>query len=154
MKDTILIYADGGCRGNRKNDNVGGWGVFLKYNDYEKTLYGGTKNTTNNKMELTSVIKGLKACKKRDVQTIVVMDSSYVVDNLKWVPTWKKKNWRNSKNKPVKNKELWEELYKLVCLFSKIQFKRVKGHSGIEGNEIADSLANKAMDELEFNNPF
>ncbi|MDF2879392.1 MAG: ribonuclease, partial [Clostridia bacterium] len=147
--DKIYIYCDGGCRGNGKENNVGGWGVYLSYKNTTKELYGGTKNTTNNIMELTSCIEGLRAITKKDIPVEVVMDSAYVVKGItEWVHNWIKKGWMTSQKKPVENKELWETLYKLRKEFSNITFIQVKGHASNAGNNKADELANRAMDEL------
>lgn len=144
----IIIYADGGCRNNQCKENIGGWGAYLTKGEYIKELYGSAKNTTNNKMELTSAIEGLKVLKKYTTPVEVHMDSAYVVNGINsWVTDWIKKNWRKSDGKPVENKELWQELWALKSKFNDIKFIKVKGHSGNDGNEKADELANKAMDE-------
>ena len=148
--DEIIIYIDGGCRGNQKDKNVGGWGVVLKYKEHMKTLYGGEQNTTNNKMELTAAIMSLRALKTTHIPVRVHCDSSYVVNGMNnWVKGWIKKGWRKSDMQPVENKELWQELWKLSQAQSDIQWIKVKGHSGVELNELADKLANKGMDELD-----
>ena len=146
----IYLYCDGGCRGNQEITNVGGWGVLLEYNGSKKELYGGARNTSNNKMELTSAIEGLKAIKNKTLPVVVVMDSQYVVKGInEWINGWIKNNWRTAKKTPVENKELWQTLLDLKNQFSDIKFQQVPGHSGHPGNERADFLANKAMDEIE-----
>ena len=147
--DKIYIYCDGGCRGNGKENNIGGWGVYLTYKGKTKELYGGARNTTNNIMELTSCIEGLKAINKKDMPVEVVMDSVYVVKGIKeWVYSWVKKGWINSQKKPVENKALWMTLYELRKEFKDITFIQVKGHADNAGNNKADELANRGMDEL------
>ena len=121
--DAIIIYIDGGCRGNQKDKNVGGWGAVLKYKEHMKTLYGGEQNTPNNKMELTAAIMALRTLKTTHIPVRVYCDSSYVVNGMNnWVKRWIKKG-----------------------RISDFQWIKVKGHSGIELNELADKLANKGM---------
>lgn len=147
--DEIIIYTDGGCRGNQKDKNVGGWGVVFKYKEHIKTLYGGEQNTTNNRMELTAAIMALRTLKTTNIPVKVHCDSSYVVNGMNnWVKGWIKKGWRKSDMQPVENKELWQELWKLSQTQSDIQWIKVKGHSGVELNELADKLANKGMDKI------
>lgn len=139
------MYTDGGCRGN---PGIGGWGVWLSYNNKEKTLKGSAKNTTNNQMELTAIIQGLQALKSNSVAIDIYTDSKYCINGINsWIAGWKKNNWKNSKKQEVKNKELWQKLDALRQNFD-ITWHWVKGHSGNKGNEIADELANLAMDEL------
>lgn len=146
----LEIYTDGGCRGNGKDMNVGGWGVYLKYGDKTTTIKGGCKNTTNNIMELTACIEALKRLKSKNKETIVYTDSAYVLNGItSWIHSWMAKGWRTSQKKPVENKELWIELYNLKKQFSNIQFVKVKGHSDNFGNNMADKLVNDIMDELE-----
>ena len=146
----VIIYADGGCRGNQNKINVGGWGVVLTQGEHYKTLKGHCENTTNNKMELTAAIKALEAIKHNKHPIEVYMDSAYVVNGIsQWVEGWIKRNWRKSDKKPVENKELWQQLYELKQNLKFVSFYKVKGHAGVELNEIADQLANEAMDELE-----
>lgn len=147
--DKILVYCDGGCRGNQFENNVGGWAVVLKYKDNIKEFYGSTKNTTNNIMELTSCIEALKAIKNKDIPVEVVMDSQYVIKGInEWVDKWMKKGWRTSQKKPVENKELWIELLNLKNQFKDIKFIQCRGHADNEGNNRADELVNKAMDNF------
>ncbi|MEH6872703.1 ribonuclease HI [Bacillus safensis] len=146
----ITVHTDGGCRGNQNETNVGGWGAVLSYNGKEVELKGGKLNTTNNVMELTGVIEALKYIKTNNTHIEVFADSAYVVNGMNsWVKNWIKNNWRKSNKKPVENKELWMELNELVKNQASVTFLKVKGHSGDAGNEKADELANKAMDELE-----
>ncbi|MEG1148093.1 MAG: ribonuclease H, partial [Niameybacter sp.] len=121
--DKIIIYCDGGCRGNGKNNNVGGWGVYLTYKGKTKELYGSAKGTTNNIMELTACIEGLRALKKYDVPIEVMVDSAYVLNGItSWIYNWMKKGWVTSKKEPVENKALWQELYEEKQKFQEIKF--------------------------------
>jgi ribonuclease HI len=140
----VTIYTDGACRGN---PGLGGWGASLEYGDNQRHLYGGELNSTNNRMELTAVIKALEAL-KFNCQIELYTDSKYVLKGItEWLPNWKKRNWRTANKKPVKNVDLWQELDALV-LDHDINWHWVKGHSGDPGNEMADLLANKGIDEL------
>jgi len=138
------MFTDGACRGN---PGQGGWGVLLRYGEAEKRLYGGDPETTNNKMELTAVIRGLEALKKSS-QVTITTDSRYVLEGItEWLPNWKKRNWKTAGKKPVKNVELWQRLDELVNGHD-IEWHWVKGHSGHPENELADQLANQGIDEL------
>ena len=140
----IEIYTDGACRGN---PGPGDWGVLLIYEGIKKTLYGGAQDTTNNRMEMQAVIEALKALKS-DCEVSLYTDSKYVMDGInKWLPGWKKRDWQTSNKKPVKNKDLWEIL-DIATQSYKIEWHWVKGHTGNPGNEKADSLANRGIDEL------
>lgn len=146
----IIIYTDGGCRGNQNDINIGGWGAVLEYNGNTKELYEGVRNTTNNKMELTGVIRALEALKTTNLPVRLHADSSYVIDNAnKYMEGWKKKGWRKSDGKIVENVELWKRLYDLIKMQDDLELIKVKGHSDNVGNNKADELANKAMDEVE-----
>ena len=147
---TVLeMYCDGGCRDNQRRTNIGGWGVYLVWGDHTKELKGAAANTTNNKMELTAAIEGLRAIKDKRVPTRVYLDSAYVQQGItKWVPGWIKKGWVTSKKEPVANKELWQALIAEKEQFSDIQFLKVRGHATNAGNNKADALVNEAMDEL------
>ena len=141
---TVNIYTDGACRGNPGD---GGWGVLIKYENTSKEIYGGEKNTTNNKMELKAAIEGLKALNESCVVNLTT-DSKYVMQGItSWIDNWKKNNWKNSSKKDVKNKDLWLLLDKHVSKHE-VKWFWVKGHSGHEENEIADTLANKGIDQL------
>ena len=147
--DRIIIWADGGCRGNQHETNIGGWGSIMKYQDKVKEIYGGEKNTTNNKMEITACIKSLEAIQTKHIPIEFYCDSAYVVNAMNdWITGWLKNNWRKSNKKPVENKELWQRLIELKDQQSSVKFLKVKGHSDNEGNNRADELANIAMDEL------
>ncbi len=150
MQNKIIIYTDGACSNNQENENIGGYGAVLQFNDATKEIYGGSKNTTNNIMEMTAVIKALSLVKNRSLPTIVHSDSAYIVNciNQKWYKTWKKNNWKTSKKEPVKNKTLWIELIDLIESFDDITFVKVKGHAGVPLNEKADQLANRGIESV------
>ncbi len=133
----INLYSDGSSLGN---PGVGGWGTILEYNGYEKELFGGKEETTNNQMELIGVIEGLKAIKEPCIVN-VISDSTYVVKAInEWLESWVKNNWKNTSKKPVKNIELWQEYLK-VSKPHKVNAIWVKGHAGHEHNERCDILA-------------
>jgi len=141
---TVEMFTDGACRGN---PGKGGWGVLLRYGDVEKTLHGGDHDTTNNKMELMAVIRGLEALNKPSTVKIT-SDSKYVLGGItEWMPNWKRRNWKTANKKPVQNVDLWRKLDELVT-GHEIEWHWVKGHSGHKENEIADQLANQGIDEL------
>lgn len=137
MKE-IKIYTDGACSGN---PGPGGWGAVLEYGEYKKELSGGDANTTNNKMELTAVIKALSALKEPCKVTLTT-DSKYVCDSVTkgWVYSWQKNNWRKADKKPALNVELWEQLLELLDTHE-VEFVWVKGHAGHPQNERCDQLA-------------
>jgi ribonuclease HI len=142
---TVEIFTDGACRGN---PGPGGWGALLRYGDNERTLCGGEYETTNNRMELMAVIKGLSAL-QRPCEVKVTSDSTYVLKGIQeWMPNWKARGWKTASKKPVKNVDLWQQLDQLVDMHS-IDWQWVKGHSGHTENEIADQLANRGIDELD-----
>ena len=144
MSKVVTIYTDGACRGN---PGPGGWGAALEYDDNERHLYGGELDTTNNRMELTAVIKALEAL-KFNCQIEIYTDSKYVLQGItEWLANWKKRNWLTANKKPVQNVDLWQELDALVAEHD-INWHWVKGHSGHPGNDLADQLANKGIDEL------
>ena len=141
---SVDLYTDGACRGN---PGPGGWGASLRFNGTRKDLHGGEPQTTNNRMELMAVIKGLQAL-KRPCQVNLYTDSKYVMDGAtQWMHNWKKNNWKTAGKKPVKNVDLWQQLDKELSAHQ-VQWNWVKGHAGDEGNECADSLANLGIDEL------
>ena len=137
MQD-VTIYTDGACSGN---PGPGGWGAILMYNDYKKEICGGSKSTTNNIMEVSAVIEALKIL-KNPCNVTVYSDSAYVVNcfNQGWIYNWIKKGWKTAGNEPVKNKELWQELYNLTKIHN-VKFVKVKGHSDNEYNNRCDELA-------------
>lgn len=149
LKKEVTIYADGGCRGNGKDETIGGYGAILIYGDKYKEIKKGFKNTTNNIMELTAVIDALMLLKE-SCRVSLYSDSAYVVNAFKqnWIDKWIKNGWKTSSKEPVKNKELWEKLLELTK-YHDINFIKVKGHSDNELNNRVDKLANEAMDEVE-----
>lgn len=139
---TIKIFTDGACKGN---PGPGGWGVLLRFNDQEKTLKGAEAHTTNNRMELMAAIQGLMAL-TRACEVDLYTDSQYLRQGMMdWMKQWKKKGWRNSKNEPVKNADLWKQLDELAG-GHKITWHWVKGHSGHPENDRVDALANEAIE--------
>ena len=141
----VIIYTDGACSGN---PGPGGWGAVLIYNGNKKEISGGKKDTTNNIMELTAVVEALKLL-KYPCEVDLYSDSAYVVNSFKqgWIYTWVKNNWKTSSKEPVKNKEIWEELYNLTKTH-KVSFIKVKGHSDNELNNRCDELARNAIKKL------
>ncbi|MDA8782702.1 ribonuclease HI [Porticoccaceae bacterium] len=141
---SVEIFTDGACRGN---PGPGGWGVLLRYGDKERSLCGGEAETTNNRMELTAVIEGLKALKE-PCEVVLTSDSTYVLKGIQeWLPNWKKRGWKTAAKKPVKNADLWQQLDGVLGAHT-IDWRWVKGHSGHRENDIADQLANQGIDEL------
>ena len=138
------MYTDGACRGN---PGPGGWGVVLRYRDSSKNLQGFEAETTNNRMELTAVIEGLRAL-KRSCDIKLTTDSKYVMQGInEWMANWKRNGWRTASKQPVKNVDLWRRLDELVHAHQ-VDWAWVKGHAGHLGNERADVLANRGIDEL------
>ena len=144
MIKRVKAFTDGACRGN---PGPGGWGVLLKYNNQEKRLYGADQYTTNNRMELTAAIMALQAIKPK-CHVIMTTDSQYVRQGItQWVMKWQKQGWYTVDKKPVKNKQLWQTLLEAAAKHQ-VEWHWVKGHSNHIENDIADSLARKAIDEL------
>jgi ribonuclease HI len=140
----VYIYTDGACRGN---PGPGGWGALLRCGETEKTLLGAEKDTTNNRMELLAAIKALEAL-QQPCTVELYTDSQYVQKGIsEWLPGWKKRNWIKADKKPVKNADLWRELEKEANRH-KVSWHWVKGHSGHPENDLADALANQAIDTL------
>ncbi|MEQ1667573.1 MAG: ribonuclease HI [Sulfuriferula sp.] len=138
----IKIYTDGACKGN---PGVGGWGALLESGEHVKEIYGGEALTTNNRMELMAVIEALQSLKQRSY-VAVYADSQYVLKGInEWLVNWKKRNWRTSDNKPVKNVDLWQRLDTLASQHE-VEWIWVRGHTGHAGNERADALANKGVE--------
>jgi ribonuclease HI len=139
----VDIFTDGSCKGN---PGPGGWGAILRSGTHEKELWGGARETTNNRMELTAVIESLKALKRR-VTVRVHTDSTYVQQGITtWIHGWKKNGWRTKAKEPVKNADLWQALDELVQGYD-ISWHWVKGHAGHPENERADELANRGVEE-------
>ena len=137
----VTIYTDGACSGN---PGPGGWGTWLQFGQHSKELCGGEAQTTNNRMELQAAIEALKALKCH-CKVSLYTDSTYVKNGIQsWLKNWRKKNWRNSQGKPVKNKDLWQILDQLTQNHD-VEWYWVKGHSGNVGNEKADELARQGM---------
>ena len=143
--EKVTIYTDGACSGN---PGPGGWGAILMYNGNKKELSGGNKDTTNNIMEITAVLEALKAL-KFPCEVDLYSDSAYVVNcfNQGWIYNWLKKGWKTASGEPVKNRELWEELYNLTKTH-KVTFHKVKGHANNEFNNRCDELARNAIDSV------
>jgi ribonuclease HI len=139
--DTIYIYSDGACKGN---PGVGGWGALLVTDGHRKEICGGEADTTNNRMEMTAVIRALESL-KRPSTVEVHTDSQYVQKGIsEWMAGWKRRNWRTADGKPVKNQDLWLQLDALAQLH-RIEWKWVRGHAGHPENERADELANQGV---------
>ena len=144
LTKTVEIYTDGACRGN---PGPGGWGALLIAGRHRKTMHGGDPETTNNRMELTAAIEALTAL-KGPRKVILHTDSKYVMDGITdWMANWKKRGWKTANKNPVKNQELWEALDEAIQRHD-IKWVWVTGHSGHDGNEEADALANKGISEL------
>ena len=140
----VIAYADGACKGN---PGPGGWGVWMRSGAHERELWGGASATTNNRMELTAVIEALSAL-KRATEVVIYTDSEYVKNGITlWIGGWKARGWRTAAKQPVKNIDLWQRLDALNAAH-RVQWRWVKGHSGDPGNERADALANRGVDEV------
>jgi len=140
-KTDVTIYTDGACKGN---PGPGGWGAWLDASGHERELWGGQLQTTNNRMELTAVIKALSVL-TRSCRVAIYTDSEYVRNGITtWIHGWKKRGWRTADGKPVKNVELWQQLETLADAHD-VQWHWVKGHAGDPGNERADQLANRGV---------
>ena len=143
--ENILIFTDGASRGN---PGPGGWGALLRMSQVETELCGGEPATTNNRMELLAVIEALQSLTE-PVEALVYTDSQYVQKGItEWLPQWKMRGWRTAAKAPVKNADLWKRLDELVGPHE-IRWVWVKGHSGHDGNERADALANKGVAALD-----
>ncbi|MEZ5988030.1 MAG: ribonuclease HI [Planctomycetota bacterium] len=137
----VVIFTDGACKGN---PGPGGWGVLLQWNGREKELWGGERETTNNRMELMAAIRALEAL-TRPCRVELHTDSTYVQQGItSWIAGWKAKGWRTANRKPVKNQDLWQRLDELAGRHE-VRWHWVKGHAGHDGNERADELANRGI---------
>ncbi|MCW9025161.1 MAG: ribonuclease HI [Gammaproteobacteria bacterium] len=144
MSKRIAVWTDGACRGN---PGPGGWGALLRFGDNEKRLFGGEAETTNNRMELMAAIMALESLNQA-CEVSLTTDSKYVMHGItEWMDNWKKRGWKTSAKKPVKNVDLWQRLDTAVQNHQ-VEWHWVKGHSGHIENEIADQLANQGIDEL------
>ncbi len=140
----IEMFTDGACKGN---PGPGGWGVLLRYKGHEKSLYGGERDTTNNRMELMAAIMGLESLKESCVVALTT-DSQYVKNGInEWIANWKKRGWKTANKQPVKNVDLWQRLDEAVARHQ-VSWHWVRGHTGHRENEMADELANKGISEL------
>jgi len=140
----VEIFTDGACKGN---PGPGGWGVVLRYKGQTKTLKGAEADTTNNRMELTAALEGLKSL-KRPCKVALTTDSEYVRKGItEWIHGWKQKGWRTASKQPVKNADLWQALDEAARKHD-VQWHWVKGHSGHPENELCDQLANEAIEEM------
>ena len=143
-EEKVEIFTDGACRGN---PGPGGWGAILRLGSKEKELWGGERETTNNRMELTAAIRALAAL-RRPVAAIVHTDSQYVLKGIsEWIHGWKRNGWKTADRKPVKNADLWQQL-DAVTRQHRLEWVWVRGHTGHPENERADALANRGIDEL------
>jgi len=141
--ESAQIYADGACKGN---PGPGGWGAIVRAGGNEKELFGGEPQTTNNRMELTAVIRALEAL-KHPSEVEVYTDSQYVQKGIsEWLHAWKRRGWRTADKKPVKNVDLWQELERAAARH-RVSWHWVKGHAGHPENERADALANRGVEE-------
>ena len=144
MMNHVEIFTDGACRGN---PGPGGWGALLRYGDTDKTLKGSERETTNNRMELMAAISALEEL-KRPCKVRLTTDSKYVMHGItEWLANWKRNNWKTSAKKTVKNVDLWQRL-DAATQSHEIDWHWVRGHSGHPENELADELANAAIDEM------
>jgi ribonuclease HI len=144
MTGPVVIYTDGACKGN---PGPGGWGAVLQHRGREREIFGGEAATTNNRMELTAVIRALESL-KRKVPVEIYTDSQYVKNGIEtWIGTWKKNGWKTADKKPVKNADLWLELDQLARKHD-VAWHWVRGHADTEGNHRADALANRGVDAV------
>jgi ribonuclease HI len=140
----VQIYTDGACRGN---PGPGGWAALLIAGERRKEVSGAETATTNNRMELKAAIEGLSALKRR-CRVLLYTDSKYVLQGItEWLPQWKARGWRTAAREPVKNQDLWERL-DAAAAAQDIEWHWIKGHSGDDGNEYVDALANRAIDRF------
>ncbi len=138
----VTIYTDGACKGN---PGPGGWGAWLRSGEHERELFGGERQTTNNRMELQAVIEALNALRRPSLVHLHV-DSEYVRNGITaWIHAWKRRGWKTADNKPVKNVDLWQRL-EAATAPHRIEWHWVRGHSGDPGNERADALANRGVE--------
>ena len=145
MTQRVEMFTDGACKGN---PGPGGWGALLRWGEHERELFGGEPDTTNNRMELMAVIRGLEAL-KRPSEVKVTTDSQYVKNGItQWIANWKRNGWKTAARKPVKNADLWMQLDTAVARH-RVDWAWVKGHAGHAENERADQLANRGIEEMQ-----
>ena len=143
-RNTVVIYTDGACSGN---PGPGGWGSILMYNGHRRELSGGDRSTTNNRMEMTAVIEALEAL-KRSCRIVIHTDSTYVMKGMtEWMDNWKRRGWKTANRKPVKNVDLWQRLDEAMARHD-VEWRWVRGHSGVPENERADELARLAIPDI------
>lgn len=144
----VELFTDGACKDNQNKENVGGYGGVLHYRGHEKEFSGASRNSTNNIMELTAIIEGLKAIRDKDVRVEIYTDSAYIVNCFKerWYVDWIRRGWKTAVKKPVENRELWENLLILVESFSEVIFYKIKGHL-LPGAKDFDKWYNKFRTE-------
>ena len=143
-RNSVVIYTDGACSGN---PGPGGWGSILMYNGHRRELSGGDRSTTNNRMEMTAVIEALEAL-KRSCRIVIHTDSTYVMKGMtEWMDNWKRRGWKTADRKPVKNVDLWQRLDEAMARHD-VEWRWVRGHSGVPENERADELARLAIPDI------
>lgn len=141
----VEIFSDGACRGN---PGPGGWGALLRWNGHEKSLFGGEPLTTNNRMEMMAAIQALESLNRR-CKVVITTDSQYLRKGItEWLPVWKARGWITAAKKPVKNVDLWKRLDAAAAKHEDVQWHWVRGHTGHDGNEAADVLANRGIDDM------
>jgi len=145
QNNRVIIFTDGACSGN---PGPGGWGAILIYGKHRKELYGGERETTNNRMELTAAIEALKALTKESCQIDLYTDSNYVKQGItEWISKWQSNGWKNAQKKPVKNADLWQSLEAAQSKHH-VNWQWVKGHTGHPENERADELARLGISSI------
>lgn len=142
---TVNIYTDGACSGNQNDENLGGWGSVLEYGPHTKRIYGGEKNTTNNRMEMTALVKALETLKEENLHLNIFSDSAYLIEcfNQKWYLNWRRNGWMTAGKKPVENKDLWLRLLEQIEKYPFIRFHRIKGHLNPKKKEQMDKWYKK-----------
>jgi len=147
---TILnIYTDGACSGNQNDQNLGGWGAILEFGVHEKELFGGEQNTTNNRMEMTALLRAFEALKQDGQHIRVFSDSSYLMDcfRKKWYISWLRNGWKTTSKAPVENRDLWEQLLPFLDRHQQVEFYRVKGHVNLKSKTVNfDALYEKFLE--------
>lgn len=151
MTEPIIVYTDGGSRGNGEANCVAAWAYTLTYRNHYKEDSAACYGATNNQMEMTAIIKALEAIKNKSLPIRLYSDSAYCINGITtWIKGWKQKGWVNASKKPVENKALWIQMDNLVTQCQDIQFIKVKGHADVKGNIKVDALVNQAMDNVKY----